>query len=163
MNGSNNLFSFSKATLVPRYDPNEHAKPEDCIPLQLQKLFASLQMKLTGSVSTKPLTKSFQWEESTSFEQHDIQEFSSVLFDAIEQSMKDPSKDSFINELYEGTTVNYVKCLECGYESSRPENFLNINLTVKNEFDKVHSIEAFPLLTLHRSTMIAFRRHFKFI
>jgi len=130
---------FRSAMYEWKYDENEHAKPEDCIPLQLQKLFASLQMKLVGSVNTKPLTKSFQWEESTSFEQHDIQEFSSVLFDAIEQSMKDPTKDSFINELYEGTTVNYVKCLECGYESSRPENFLNINLTVKNEFDKIYN------------------------
>ena len=64
-------------------------------------------------------------------------EFSSVLFDAIEESMKSTNKESIINDLYEGTTVNYVKWLECGYESSRPENFLNIGLTVKNEFDKV--------------------------
>ena len=56
-----------------RYNENEHAKQEDCIPFQLQKLFASLQMKYSGSTSTKPLTKSFQWTDSTSFEQHDIQ------------------------------------------------------------------------------------------
>ena len=59
------------------------------------------------------------------------------MFDAIDQSVKDTKTDSFIDDLFEGTTVNYVKCLECGYESSRPENFLNIGLTVKNEFDKV--------------------------
>jgi len=122
-----------------KYNENEHAKPEDCIPFQLQKLFASLQMKYSGSTSTKPLTKSFQWTDSTSFEQHDIQEFSSVLFDAIEESLKSTNKENIINDFYEGTTVNYVKCLECGNESSRPENFLNIGLTVKNEFDKIYN------------------------
>ena len=56
-----------------RYDENRDAKPEDCIPFQLQKLFATLQLKHEGGVTTKPLTKSFQWTDSTSFEQHDIQ------------------------------------------------------------------------------------------
>ena len=63
-----------------RYDENMHARPQDCIPFQLQKLFASLQLKHAGCVSTKPLTKSFQWEESTSFEQHDIQVWDSIRF-----------------------------------------------------------------------------------
>ncbi len=60
-----------------------------------------------------------------------------MLFDAIEESMKSINKDIFLNDLYEGTSVNYVKCGECENESSRPENFLNIGLTVRNEFDKV--------------------------
>lgn len=35
-------------------------------------------------MDTKGLTKSFGWESADSFDQHDIQEFCSVLFDAIE-------------------------------------------------------------------------------
>ena len=60
-----------------------------------------------------------------------------MLFDAIDQSLKEAKSYAFIEELFEGTTVSYVKCLECDSESARPENFLNIGLTVKNEFDKV--------------------------
>lgn len=41
--------------------------------LQLQKLFAKLQMKFTNVVDTKDLTKSFQWNAGESFEQQDIQ------------------------------------------------------------------------------------------
>lgn len=59
---------------------------EYCIPFHLQRLFANLQLSRKNYVDTKGLTKSFGWESSMSFEQHDIQEFIRVLFDAIEQS-----------------------------------------------------------------------------
>jgi ubiquitin carboxyl-terminal hydrolase 47 len=35
--------------------------PEDCIPFQLQKLFARLSLKKSRIHSTKDLIKSFQW------------------------------------------------------------------------------------------------------
>ena len=56
-----------------RFDEKIHGKPGDCIPLQLQKLFAKLQLKDNIYVDTKELTKSFQWEQHQSFEQQDIQ------------------------------------------------------------------------------------------
>lgn len=44
-----------------------------------------------------------------------------------------------INNLYEGKMIDYVKCQECGYESSRQDNFLDLSLTVRNEFDKIYN------------------------
>jgi hypothetical protein len=55
------------------YVKDIHGKEEDCIMLQLQRLFARLQMKFTNVVDTKDLTKSFQWNAGESFEQQDIQ------------------------------------------------------------------------------------------
>lgn len=55
------------------YDPILHEEEKDCIPFQLQKLFAMLQMKLDSFVDTKDLTKSFQWFGNEGFEQHDLQ------------------------------------------------------------------------------------------
>lgn len=61
---------------------------EYCIPLQLQILFGSLQTSLRDKVKTKGLTKSFNWQSNEVSYQQDIQEFSRVLFDAIEESFK---------------------------------------------------------------------------
>lgn len=39
-----------------------------------------------------------------------------------------------INDLYQGGLVSYVKCEECGYESKREDQFLDISLPILNEF-----------------------------
>ena len=42
-----------------------------------------------------------------------------------------------INDLYEGTMVDYVKCLKCLHESKRSDKFLDLSLTVRNPFENV--------------------------
>ena len=69
-----------------KYNEDLHGNKDYCIPYQLQKLFANLQLSRRNYVDTKGLTKSFGWEGAMSFEQHDVQELCRVLFDAIEQS-----------------------------------------------------------------------------
>ena len=49
---------FRKNLLNWKYNLESHGAIEDCIPFQLQKLFARLQLKLRESESTKSLTKS---------------------------------------------------------------------------------------------------------
>ena len=39
-----------------------------------------------------------------------------------------------INNLYQGTEESYVKCKVCGFESSKKQNFLDIQLPIRNEF-----------------------------
>ena len=70
-----------------KYNEDLHGNKDYCIPYQLQKLFANLQLSRRNFVDTKGLTKSFGWESAMSFEQHDVQELCRVLFDAIEQSL----------------------------------------------------------------------------
>ena len=57
-----------------RFNENEHGKQEDCIPLQLQLIFAQLQENARrNNVNTKKLIHSFQWDHFESFQQHDVQ------------------------------------------------------------------------------------------
>lgn len=122
-----------------QFNPNKHGDPEDCIPYQLSLLFSKLQISDSEYVETTGLTKSFQWDMRESFQQHDVQEFCRVLFDAIEQSVEGTSQANVINELYQGTFIDYVKCLKCGQESCREDKFLDISLPVRNDFDKIYN------------------------
>ena len=103
------------------------------IPLQLQKLFLQLQTSRKRSVETTDLTKSFGWDSSEAWQQHDIQELCRVLFDALERQFKKDKapKANLINELYQGKMKDYVKCLNCGYESARVDDYLDIPLVIK--------------------------------
>ena len=106
-----------------KYDKNNHGDKQDSIPYQLQKLFARLQLKIRHAEETKDVTKSFGWESSQVFQQHDIQELTRVLFEAIETSL-DPEDFNFINDLYLGNTVNVTQCPICTNASERKDSFL---------------------------------------
>jgi ubiquitin carboxyl-terminal hydrolase 47 len=104
-----------------------------CIPYQLQKLFIHLQTSEKRAVETTDVTKSFGWDSSEAWQQHDVQELCRVMFDALEKRFKKDKHDEadLINHLYQGTLQDYVKCLECGYESAREDHFLDIPLVIK--------------------------------
>ncbi|WAR06828.1 UBP47-like protein [Mya arenaria] len=73
------------------------------IPYQLQRLFLLLQTSKKRAVETTDLTKSFGWDSSEVWQQHDVQELCRVMFDA----------------------------LECGNESARKDTFLDIPLVIR--------------------------------
>ena len=122
-----------------KYDEKKHGDKKFCIPYQLQVLFAKLQISKRPSVDTKHLTTSFGWDIKEGFQQHDVQEFCRVLFDAIEESVKGTEIENLIKSLYEGEMTDYVKCLECQRESSRSDTYLDLSLTVRNDFDKIRN------------------------
>ncbi|XP_023222408.1 ubiquitin carboxyl-terminal hydrolase 47-like [Centruroides sculpturatus] len=101
------------------------------IPFQLQKLFMQLQTSKKPAVGTTELTTSFGWDSSEAWQQHDVQELCRVMFDALEQKFKDTEQADLISRYYEGKLKDYVKCLECGYESAREDTFLDIPLVVR--------------------------------
>ncbi len=94
------------------------------IPLQLQRLFLNLQTSNKKSIQTHGLTKSFGWNSEDAFQQHDVQELSRVMFDALETRFKNTLQKNLINELYQGKIKDYVKCLECETESARVDVYL---------------------------------------
>jgi ubiquitin C-terminal hydrolase/predicted N-acetyltransferase YhbS len=101
------------------------------IPFQLRQLFAKLQLSEERATSTKGLTKSFGWTASDAFTQHDVQELLRVLFDALEQAWEGTPQHSLINDLYQGSVLDYVKCSACGHKSARRDTYLDLQLTVK--------------------------------
>ncbi|ETO02906.1 Clan CA, family C19, ubiquitin hydrolase-like cysteine peptidase, partial [Reticulomyxa filosa] len=66
------------------YNPELHPIEKSCIPLQLQRLFARLQISIKGAVSTTDLTTSFGWTDRQVYVQHDVLELADVLFDFVE-------------------------------------------------------------------------------
>ncbi|OWZ19499.1 hypothetical protein PHMEG_0006257 [Phytophthora megakarya] len=119
------------AKMVDEDKEEETDEDEENIPLQLQNLFAKLQLTTQDSISTKALTKSFGWTGADVFQQHDVQELCRVLLDALEKSFKDTVNETLVNDLYQGALKDYVQCCECGYESSRIDNFLDLSLVIR--------------------------------
>jgi ubiquitin carboxyl-terminal hydrolase 47 len=64
---------FRRALYLWRYDEAEDCAAEDCIPLQLQRLFGRLQLDSRRAVPTEALTQSFGWSDGDAFTQHDVQ------------------------------------------------------------------------------------------
>lgn len=59
---------FRAAVFAFEYDPSRDGKRENCALLQLQRLFAHLQLGLADTHSTTDLTRSFGWESADVFQ-----------------------------------------------------------------------------------------------
>ncbi len=88
---------FRRVLFSWRYDKDKDDEPEDCIPYQLQLLFAQLQSTEQRAVSTTALTTSFGWTGRESFQQHDVQELARVLFDALERSLSGTASSQLVS------------------------------------------------------------------
>ncbi|KAM5441568.1 ubiquitin-specific protease ubp15 [Microsporum ferrugineum] len=96
----------------------------------LQRLFYSLQTCDTP-VSTSELTESFGWKSRVIFEQQDVQELSRLLMEKLEAQMKGTPAELALPNLFVGKTKTYISCINVDYESSRIEDFWDIQLSVK--------------------------------
>ncbi|MBN3279826.1 UBP47 hydrolase, partial [Polyodon spathula] len=101
------------------------------IPYQLQRLFVLLQTSKKRAIETTDVTRSFGWDSSEAWQQHDVQELCRVMFDALEQKWRQTEQADLINQLYQGKLKDYVRCLECGYESWRVDTYLDIPLVIR--------------------------------
>ncbi|XP_072321546.1 ubiquitin carboxyl-terminal hydrolase 47 isoform X2 [Eucyclogobius newberryi] len=106
-------------------------EPVTSIPYQLQRLFVLLQTSKKRAIETTDVTRSFGWDSSEAWQQHDVQELCRVMFDALEQKWKQTEQADLINQLYQGKLKDYVRCLECGYESWRNDTYLDIPLVIR--------------------------------
>lgn len=100
------------------------------VPLALQRVFYSL-LTSDDTISTLELTKSFGWDSSDAFTQHDVQELNRILMDKLETAMKGTKIENALNDIFVGKMKSYIKCVNVAYESSRVEDFWDIQLNVK--------------------------------
>jgi ubiquitin carboxyl-terminal hydrolase 47 len=89
-----------------------------------------LQVSRQRSIDTRALTRSFGWEGSEVFQQHDVQELCRVLFDALEETFKTTQHENLIDRLYAGQLIDYIKCKEVNYQSERDDKFLDASLVI---------------------------------
>ncbi|CAO1629496.1 unnamed protein product [Sympodiomycopsis kandeliae] len=114
--------------------PTENDIPSESVALALQRVFYLLQSS-SQPVGTTELTKSFGWKSLDSFLQHDVQEFNRVLQEKLESKMKGTAADGAITRLFVGRMKSYLRCVNVEYESSREEDFYDIQLNVKGMKD----------------------------
>jgi ubiquitin carboxyl-terminal hydrolase 7 len=95
----------------------------------LQRLFHQLETN-EGAVSTNDLTLSFGWETRQIFEQQDVQELSRVLMERMEERMKGTEAENALANMFVGKMKTFITCINVPKESSRIEDFWDIQLNV---------------------------------
>ncbi|KAL5464951.1 hypothetical protein PMIN06_000904 [Paraphaeosphaeria minitans] len=95
----------------------------------LQRLFYLLQTS-NNAVATTDLTHSFGWDSKQIFEQQDVQELSRVLMDKLDEKMKGTEAQGALERMFVGKMKTYISCINVAYESSRIEEFWDIQLNV---------------------------------
>ncbi|KAH0795975.1 Clan CA, family C19, ubiquitin hydrolase-like cysteine peptidase [Histomonas meleagridis] len=116
--------------IVYSFHTTGNEDPKTSIPLCLQRLFCQMQFS-DEPCSTKALTKSFGWGDTEAFEQHDIHELCCVLLENIEKKLKGTELENSIAELFKGQFRSFIRCRNVKYESSRVEDFYDLQMTVK--------------------------------
>lgn len=96
----------------------------------LQRLYYMLQSN-DNAASTTELTASFGWESRQIFEQQDVQELSRILMDKMEERMKGTPAEKVLPALFVGRMKTYIDCINVDFESSRREDFWDIQLNVR--------------------------------
>lgn len=118
--------AFRKAVYqIPTENENEKTNSA----WALQRLFYLLQTN-ADAVSTQELTASFGWETKHIFEQQDVQELSRILMERMEERMKGTDAENALAKMFVGRMKTYISCINVDYESSRIEDFWDIQLNV---------------------------------
>ena len=100
----------------------------------LQRLFYQLQTN-DNAVPTAELTLSFGWESKHIFEQQDVQELSRILMEKMEERMKGTEAENALAKMFVGKMKTYISCINVDYESSKLEDFWDIQLNVSGNKD----------------------------
>ncbi|KAK0727330.1 hypothetical protein B0T26DRAFT_637316 [Lasiosphaeria miniovina] len=106
----------------------------------LQRLFYQLQTSNTA-VGTAELTKSFGWETRHIFEQQDVQELSRKLMERMEEKMKNTENEKVLAQMFSGKIKTYISCINVPYESSRVEDFWDVQLNVSGNKNLLESLQ----------------------
>ncbi|CAN6654553.1 ubiquitin carboxyl-terminal hydrolase 15 [Trichomonascus vanleenenianus] len=102
----------------------------DSVTAALQRMFYLLGVA-PDPIGTSKLTQSFGWHSGDAFTQHDVQELERVLMDKLESQMKGTEVENALNEIFVGQMKSYLRCVNVDFESSRVEDFWDLQLNVK--------------------------------
>lgn len=120
--------------------PTQENQSMDDSAYTLQRLFYQLQTS-NVAVSTNELTKSFGWEQKHIFEQQDVQELSRKLMEQMEKKMKGTESEKVLPQMFSGDVKTYISCVNVPYESSRVEEFWDIQLNVSGQKNLLDSFQ----------------------
>ena len=120
------ITSFRKAIYSIPFSDSEESR----IPKALGRLFAALQVS-DKALSTQDLLMSFGWGRDQWHEQQDVQEFLYKFSDTMEKSMIGTLAEGTYAQLFKGSIVQKIKCVNVDYKSDSVEEFMDLQLDVK--------------------------------
>ena len=121
------------------YTVDEPATGADrCVPWQLARLFARMQLSSAPALSTRALTGAFGWGAAEASRQHDVQELARVLLDALGRAGLPVEA-----RLFGGTLRSTLRCLACGHEKARDEAFADVQLDIGDAATVDDALRAF--------------------
>lgn len=125
----------------------EFKRQPKTVSLALQRIFYKLQTSAVA-INSLELTHSFGWTTADAFTQHDVQELNRILMDRLETKMKGTEIDGCLNDIFVGKMNSFIRCINVDYESSRTEDFWDIQLNVKGLKNIQESFENYVELEL---------------
>ncbi|QPG75978.1 hypothetical protein FOA43_003364 [Brettanomyces nanus] len=130
---------------VPSF--KDYLEQPKSVSLSLQRIFYNLQTS-DKPIDTMELTSSFGWTSADAFTQHDVQEMNRILMDKLERKMKHTDIEGCLNDIFVGNMKSFIRCIDVEYESSRTEDFWDIQLNVKGLKNIKQSFENYVELEL---------------
>jgi len=117
------------------YTNNTKILVDDNILHQMQKLFVFLE--LTDRQDYNPFEFCFSFKDYAGqpvnvLMQQDAQEFINMIFDKLENSLRNTAFSQVLENVYGGKYCNQMICTNCKIVTNRFENFYNLSLQVKN-------------------------------
>jgi len=111
---------------------------------QLQKLFTELDYTARGAISTNALTKSFGWSSRESFQQQDVQECMTVIFEFIKASYPTSAIAQWLDTSWNGEILSSLVCHNCQIaRSKRSEKYRDLQLQVKGMNSLTTSLQSY--------------------
>lgn len=104
------------------------------VALEMQRLFYRLQYSAAGGaceVGTEGLTRSFGWGQHEVMVQQDVQEFSRMLCEMLQEYMEESGRPDDVARLFEGTTLNTIRCTRVDFKSEREERWYDLQMPVQ--------------------------------
>jgi ubiquitin carboxyl-terminal hydrolase 7 len=100
--------------------------PDSSLIYNFAKLFYDLDYSDNRSVSTQRFIDSFEWVKINEYNQQDVGEFNSKFEEELD---KTDIRIAF-KYLFKGSIRSTIKCIDENYESSRCDEFTNLQLTI---------------------------------
>ncbi|KAF9350177.1 hypothetical protein BGX34_001374 [Mortierella sp. NVP85] len=127
---------------VDRDDPGKH----DTLLYQLQALFSNLQGSIKRAYNAHGFCYAYKdWDGNPMnvAVQMDVDEFFNILFDRLENSVKDTPQEYLFKQQYGGKLVQQIKSKDCEHISEREDSFFSIQCEVKNKKTLEESLQLY--------------------
>jgi len=138
---------YFRSFICSAIDQKKNDMPEeDNVLYQSKYLFANLiknKMPTYNPIVFFNSIKDFNGEPMPTNEQRDVDEFLNIYMDKIEQNIKGTKDDKYLNSIFGGTFAQELICKGCPHRSSREEQYLSVNIEIKNKSNVNEGLELF--------------------